>query len=375
VSNQETPDFEDDEPGGPTAGGRPAPEPTIVPIGPTTAAVREERIPPGASFETAILGPTNSGKSYYFQGLMYRLQQKGQQGVLTRYLSDVALWRKTVTLNRVMTLRSEGPDARINYDTGERLALAEFNKAYQDYNRLPQTTRTIFHRYTVGLTYWTGWRGQRKQLLKLSFIDSPGELHRQGPRGTPLAAEVWRAYTTARVVVFCLPIWVAFPGDSAYVNRETRKSTLDDFELIVEHFLGLVRDAPRDVRVVLALTQADAVESGLQTLADRWVRSYVGDSRHHLEQLGGVSGPTQYLAAARSVSRYVAREFSRSTEERVFRIPKLLTVDGRTPWIIPVSAVDGEVVAKRKRAENPPVPAHVDLPLLLALCEAHNALL
>ncbi len=375
MTDDDKPDFEDAAFGGAAESDRPAPEATVLPMGPTTAAVREERIPPGASFETAILGPTNSGKSYYFQGLMYRLQQKGQQGVLTRYLSDVALWRKTVTLNRMLMLRAEGSDAQIDYGTGERVALGDFNKAYQDYKRLPQTTRTIFHRYTVGLTYRTGWRGQRKQLLKLSFIDAPGELHRQGPRGTALAAEVWRAYTTARVAVFCLPVWVAFPGDSPLIDRDTRKSTLDDFEVIVEHFLGLVRNTPRDVRIVLALTQSDAVESGLQTLADRWVRSYLNDSRNHLARLGGVSGPTQYLAAARSVSRYVAREFSRSVEERVFRIPKLLTVDGRHPWIIPVSAVDGEVVAKRKAARNPPVPAHVDLPLLLALCEAHNALL
>jgi hypothetical protein len=72
----------------------------------------------------------------------------------------------------------------------------------------------------------------------------------------------------------------------------------------------------------------------------------------------------------------------------VSRIPRQLDFGRGLPWIIPISAVEGKTLARAIEARKgmtddaplppgiePPVPIHVELPLLAALCENHNALM
>lgn len=371
-------------------------EPRPVATAPPAFYAREEPIPAGDQFQTAILGPVGSGKTYLFQAMVHRLHNNRQQGVMTRYLSSqgVALWEKTVTLPKLQERQASRTTDAIDYSKGHRSKLTEFNRQYRSWQRLEPTRKDEFRRFTMVLKYRTGWLGHRVESMRLSFIDCAGELHEQRRSASLLADEAWDAYRHARVVVFCLPIWAAFPGDLSVFDRlapseraearsrfyRSREETLEKFSLIVENFTQLRQEqSGRDgqkVRVVLAVTQADSVHSGLQTLADRWVRRYIADPRNHLRRLSKVGGPTTYLAAARDVSNYMAGEFTRSEDHRVYSIPGQLEMDGARPWIIPVSAIDGEVLEKRRdRPPNPPEPAHVELPLLLALCEAHNALM
>ena len=64
---------------------------------------------------------------------------------------------------------------------------------------------------------------------------------------------------------------------------------------------------------------------------------------------------------------------------------KLLNLDYGygAPWLIPVTAIDGAQLARVEASRvsdaerlriGPPVPAHVELPLLIAMSDQHNAL-
>ena len=88
-------------------------------------------------------------------------------------------------------------------------------------------------------------------------------------------------------------------------------------------------------------------------------------------------------AYARKVSEAVFREFDASHDPRISGIPERIEFGGGRPWFVPLSAIDGATLdsweqgkAKKPRAGlRPPVPVHVELPLLVALCDGHNALM
>jgi hypothetical protein len=348
-------------------------------------AVKESAIPAGDHFHTAILGPVASGKTYLFRAIVYRLSQEGQQGVISRYLAPqgVGLWTKTVTKLEVLNGQT------FDYSRGRSESLYAFNAPYRRWEKLPRTSGDAFDRHTLVIDYSTGWRGQKVKSMCLTFLDCAGEVQKNG-RVDPLGNEAWNAYRDARVVVFCLPAWAAFPADPTVVEAspvlhgqawrnfvKNREDMLDQFQVILENYTSLWQEMKRPpIRVMLALTQADDVTSGLRTLADRWIREFGRDSGKHLARLARGGGTTKYLTAGRQVSQYVSREFSRATEQRVRKLPSQLALAGKKPWIIPVSAIDGAVLAGRKPHDgNEPEPVHVELPLLLALCEAHNALM
>ncbi|MEE8524545.1 MAG: hypothetical protein V3T72_11490, partial [Thermoanaerobaculia bacterium] len=77
-------------------------------------------------------------------------------------------------------------------------------------------------------------------------------------------------------------------------------------------------------------------------------------------------------------------EFAQCRDPLVAAIPQKLDFHGGKPWLIPVSAIEGSflegIESKFKNPEErprlpPPVPVHVELPLLVALCERSNALM
>jgi hypothetical protein len=79
------------------------------------------------------------------------------------------------------------------------------------------------------------------------------------------------------------------------------------------------------------------------------------------------------------------RELRRVGFEGLITGPSELNFGYGLPWIVPVSAVDGNKLeqAEADREHAPkyryvgaaPIPAHVELPLLAAMCEHHNALM
>jgi hypothetical protein len=103
-----------------------------------------------------------------------------------------------------------------------------------------------------------------------------------------------------------------------------------------------------------------------------------------LKQLRRGSGVARYLANARTISEVLHEEFAASLDPRVGSIPQKLDFGAGRPWLIPVSAIEGDTLDEiEKEFPNPddrpnlraPIPVHVELPLLVALCERDNALI
>jgi hypothetical protein len=235
--------------------------------------------------------------------------------------------------------------------------------------------------------------------MKLTFIDCAGELFAKDLHQDPLADEAWKTFETAGVMMFVLPIWALFPEGSAMKpavlptpgthgkpgDWDLRQLTLMQFRKILGNYHRIRQESetagrklPRP-RVILALTQADDRRSALGALKERWIEDYVDNSRARLKQLGRISGPTRYLAAARTTSEYLRQEFAAIQDRGIADILNDLEIDGNRAWLIPMTAIDGATLAGKEAGTttptDDPVPAHVELPLLLALCEAHNALM
>ena len=126
---------------------------TVAPLPPARSlqriSLRETSdIPDGTSqFHTGIIGPTGSGKSYLFQGLVSRLTNPGKYGVLTRYLkkNGVSLWQ------------ASKPGSK-----GHFWILDQFNERYRNWTRLPANRVDEIHWYYLLLTYRTGWLGRKE---------------------------------------------------------------------------------------------------------------------------------------------------------------------------------------------------------------------
>jgi hypothetical protein len=223
----------------------------------------------------------------------------------------------------------------------------------------------------------------------VNFIDCAGEVYQtrsldlSETDGKPssLSAKVWLTFEQTRVMVFCLPAWAAFPDHDMTDQRWAKRQTLlDGFKQVLFNYTQLRRrHGLRKTRIVVALTQADDEHFALRTLRERWIEAYVDHSDANLERLAQVSGPTRYLAAARAVSDYVRDEFKRVSDLSVRTLPDNLELEGEKPWFIPVTAVNGQTLQNMKSGDSDwpgdPVPAHVELPLLLALCDEHNILM
>jgi len=139
---------------------------------------------------------------------------------------------------------------------------------------------------------------------------------------------------------------------------------------------------PARVTVIVALTMADDIHCEGES-QHSWVQKYLKNADRLLGTLRTGSGVSRYLANARLVSRrLIAACDSPKVDERISNLRKLDFGRGE-PWLIPMSALDGHKLLSAERSElpesdrrrlGPPVPAHVELPLLIALSERYNAL-
>jgi hypothetical protein len=139
--------------------------PLVVP----RQALSETSKIPKPTFECGIgiVGPTNSGKTYLFQGLVHRLENPGRYGVMTRYLKSngVSLWESSKPPNR-------SPGAE---NLGHSWILRDFNARYKHWEELPATPPNKGYWYHLLLSVVTGWRGQRESTFMVNFIDCAGE--------------------------------------------------------------------------------------------------------------------------------------------------------------------------------------------------------
>lgn len=313
-----------------------------------------------------IIGGRQVGKSFLFQAMVYRTYSKANAGVMSRFLDKTLLFY-----------------AMQREDKARLLNLTEFGNKYMSWERLPFTSLVNQQWYRLRLYYRTGILGNRLSSMDVEFFDGSGENFFEAAR-TRGISKLWRAgYLDARVMVFCLPLWVAFPGSRmTQDDRQERKLILGGFEKVVQNYEALRREGKRTqpVRSILAFTMADDPRSALSTLYERWITPYMDSPQLYLPELGKESGIARYLANARMVSEALHQELAASRDPRVSSIPQRLDF-GCRPWLIPLSAVEGKRLDRIEREslhrdELPtPVPVHVELPLLVALCERHNALM
>lgn len=359
--------------------GRPEPLPDAISTPQTVALKENSAIPEGQSrCQIGILGPSESGKTYLFQGLVYRVETPGEYGVLGRYVkkNGVFLWQCSKPANLA------DPATKGHY-----WDLRKFNRDFKRWRELPATPPGRAFWYYLLLSTRTGWMGFRESRIKVTFIDCAGEEYQKDldlENQEALSTQVWSTFEQARVMVFCLPIWAAFPGSTMkgkdWIDRtnmiEGFSQVLSNYWLLRSELRNRGRSVPR-TRIVLALTQADDARCGLTTLRERWIDTYVANDRDNLRKLARISGPTKYLATARAVSDYVRSEFGRVADKEIRTLPGRLEIDGEQPWFIPVTAINGATLkdATKAKSAGDPVPAHIELPLLLALCDGHNILM
>jgi hypothetical protein len=347
----------------------PAPSPREVSAEWTSREVDSEGPPPA---RVGIAGGKGVGKSYLFQGMVYRTQVGERSGALTYFLE-----RDSIELFSHDAI--SGRSRREN--------LEEFLRSYESWVRLEATRLEVQRWYRLHMGYRCGIFGERRAALELELLDGSGE----GFFEAPLSAEnleIWRqGFLDVEVMVFCLPLWVAFPrGDLTDADWEEREQRLTGYQKVVGNFAQVRAEngVRRPVRTLLALTMADDGRSALDSLRRAWIESYMENPRRVLRSLRRSSGMARYLVNARRVSEAVRQEFREAPEARIARLPHQLDFGAGPPWLIPLSAVDGSRLAllQEHRDEpqarlrlTPPVPIHVELPLLVALSERSNALM
>jgi hypothetical protein len=322
--------------------------------------------------KVGILGGRMAGKSYLFHAMVERTSAGVNSGALGYFLEEDA--------TRLFSALDQGAPARLETP-------ARFLDNYRRWQRLDTTLAINQKWYLLTLSFRVGWLGHARASLDVEFFDGSGEQFFEALRDERTRPIWHRAYLDARVMVFCLPIWAAFPAaDLDAADWKERDSLLLGFEQVVENYRDLRRanHPSHPVKSLLALTMADDRRSALASVRDRWITPYMDAPQRYLPRLRTASGVARYLANARRVSEAVRREFESVQDNRVARIPAALDFDAGRPWLIPVSAVEGAALAvhedrgstlDERRHLASPVPAHVELPLLVALCERDNALM
>lgn len=366
---------------------QPLSEGTLPPAGrPERTALQEEaaaaikvdtdpkRLKEGANkIKVGILGGKGVGKSYLFQAMVYRIRSTTHAGVLSYYMRDLAAELSISDLND--TLR-------------RKLVIPDFLEGYSRMVRLEPTAMETQRWYHLQLNFATGMFGGAESTMNIEFLDGSGEALEMG-LAIPLMRKLWEeAYKDATVMIFCLPIWTLFPDgeEMSEDDWDHRDRWLRGFAKVVTTYQE-IRNRDLKVRSVLVLTMADDRKSALRTLYRRWIKPCieVRGADTFLNQVRKGSGITRYLSTAREVSQYLYRELKRVEFGGQVTDPAQLNFGHGLPWIVPVSALDGEKLLQieEERVRNPgykyrgqpPIPAHVELPLLAAMCEHYNALM
>lgn len=311
-----------------------------------------------------IVGGKGVGKSYLFQSIVYRTQASTHAGALNYYLDGTRLFWALKRGDQAKTLR-----------------IGRVVEKYKQWERLPVTYIETQSWYRLRLRYRTGLLGLDRAAMDVEFFDGSGEFFEKSLDAQ--RREVWKAgYLNARVMVFCLPLWSAFPSkDMTLKDWGARELLLNGLEQVIENYTDIREEADEQqpVKTILALTQADDRRSALSKVYDNWISPYMDSPASYLKQLRKGSGVARYLANARLVSEAIHEELLSSDDPRVAGLAQKLDFGGR-PWLIPLSAIEGSkldqmTAEKRSPGMKPPVPVHVELPLLVALCERDNALM
>jgi len=318
------------------------------------------------SSRIGILGGTNFGKTYFFQAMVYRLLAGELSGALSYYLANSDVWEFPF-------LEQTGKRGR-----GTKLNQPKFIQNYRRWIELKTTRRTEQKWYCLRLQFRSGLIGTGTSTMDVEFLDGSGEGFEQPL--TNLTLPTWKAaFEDAEIIVFCLPIWAIFFRNLSKQDEKDREKFLAGFDAVLTNYLQ-VKKAGLKVRTILALTMADDKRFSLRAVKDRWIEPFAQHPDYYLQQMRKRSGASQYLASARAISDYLYQAFDEIGDPELRRIPQRLDLGRGRPYLIPVTALDGAKLNTSKSdpskaPSEPPVPIHVELPLLVALCERYNILL
>jgi hypothetical protein len=311
--------------------------------------------------KVGLLGGKGAGKSYLFQSIVYRTAGS-HSGAIAYFTPQVRLWRS--------------PGLNMPHD---KVNVRRFLSAYAQWLRLPTTRREDAVWYRLRLSCPAGLKLFKRSRVEMDidFLDGSGEAFEGAMEGM---ADIWQgAFQDAAIMIFCLPLWVLFPGDLKPEDEELRGKLLEGFENVVNKY-DQIRNPSIQVRSILALTMADDRRCALRTLRQRWIESYVDQHRKVLSSIKSRRGVPQYLASARAVSNYLYHELEHAPHLES-AIPSRVQFGEEKPWLLPVSAVKGDYLESLEKnggtrpGGREPIPAHVEIPLLYALCDRFNALM
>lgn len=344
--------------------------------GPPPAAVEAGKAGSERRFRIAILGGQQTGKTYLFKSMVYRAWLgRDESAALGGFLSNRAS----------EILRSDSPNV-----PPSPIPIPDFLADYLDWDIASTVIPT---RYQFRMYLEAGWLGGASDHLEINYIDTRGERLEQAD------PEHLEAARDANVVLFCVPSWVAFPIENLspevldQLSRYRRgiQDTLDAYRVFLQG-----AGKRKRTRMIVALTMADDWRCSLAELRSRWIDPYVGEQgesapddfrRIHtvLQTQGGLMA---YLADARKISDYLEACFKDHPDRAIRSIPNTLRgLAGTDPWFVALTAVRGaylqqlaavspeERIRIKKEILRDPRPAHVELPLLMAMCQDRQALM
>lgn len=331
------------------------------------------------NFKLGIVGSKGVGKSYLFHSMVYRLINTIQAGALSYFLKDsnIEIWETIDKSSNAI-----------------KLGFTDFLENYIDWRRLAPTKKGTQKWYRLSIPYRSGLLGRAQRSIDVEFFDGAGETYSEGDSDSQ---KYWEDnFKDASVIVFCLPLWVAFPIKE-HKNAKLRREILNGFERVVNAYQELrnSENIKISTKSILALTMSDEVEktSLNSDLVETWLKPYMLDSSDDspdasfFKKMNNGGAVNRYLANARKVSNILNKKFKTSNDVLVSNVPESLAFKAGLPWIIPVSAIRGDFLQtiedideqNKERPDNFSLPdhnpAHVELPLLVALCEHTNALM
>nr|VFJ50016.1 MAG: hypothetical protein BECKDK2373C_GA0170839_102729 [Candidatus Kentron sp. DK] len=320
----------------------------------------------GDTEKLAIVGGKMTGKSYLFQSMVHRLA--GVEGSMGYFLNA-----GTAQLHE---LAHYG-------DTGQSVTPDQFLTSYRQWYRLEFTQHKPIW-YQLNIPFSAGILGFAQPEIEINYLEASGEgFFEQAMHGNNVGE--WEAFLDVKTIVFCLPLWAAFPGRKmTQEDWVAREGLLQGLGKVADHFASLLRthNRKRKTRTILALTMADDRRGGLSTLRENWIDPHMQDDSQLRESLGSANGIIRYLANTQRVSEIVRKEMERSSDIRIRSLPKRIKFGHQKTWFIPMTAIHGDTLDRMEQEGQEvragiraPVPVHVELPLLVALSDGRQALM
>src|SRR5207245_2043200 len=104
--------------------------------------------------------------------------------------------------------------------------LRQFIDAYCAWRRLPPTKEGDQRWYRLRLTFDTGLFGSQKCDMDIDFLDGSGEVYETESLTPAQRKMLESAFRDATIMVFCLPLWVAFPNSETMTDDDWDKRNL-----------------------------------------------------------------------------------------------------------------------------------------------------